>query len=410
MITYQQALDIVVQQAELRTALCVEEELALLECVGRDCAKTACALDQNPRFDNAAMDGFALQARDSISAEQGEVQLALCGSLAAGQDFDPAKFRPHSCIEIMTGAKLPVCCDAVVKLEDVELLHNQRGQAEAIKLNSTVRVGENVRYTAQDLQVGEVLVKRGATIAPQHLLALVMGGLRSLRVFGKPRVCVFSTGNELVPFDAKALAETQIRNSASALLIAALRAYGAEVFSLGIVRDDCAALREAILAAHEKAPDIVISTGGVSAGRYDLVAPLLRELNLKLHFHKVAVRPGKPILFAEFSERGSVYFGLPGNPIAVAAGLRFFVRPYLKALHCQGREVPQRFVLAETCQKPAGLCFFQRAVRVEGGVKALSQQASFMAKSLLAAQGWIVGAAAPDLLEKGEAVDWYNLW
>jgi len=189
-----------------------------------------------------------------------------------------------------------------------------------------------------------------------------------------------------------------------------LKLYGADVFFHGIVRDNREEIRRALHDAIEKRPDLIISTGGVSLGKFDLVKSVLEECGAGIHFHKVAVRPGKPVLFGAFVSGGPVFFGLPGNPIAVAVATRFFVRPYLGALYGENREVPHLLPLTQELSKPEGLSFFHRAIRDGQGVRVLPGQASFMAASFLKAEGWVVGAPEAALLRRGDLVEWYALW
>ena len=158
---------------------------------------------------------------------------------------------------------------------------------------------------------------------------------------------------------------------------------------------------------------------GNAVGKFDLVEDVLRELGAQIFFHKVAVRPGKPILFGELPTPGNVLvgsgqalicFGLPGNPIAVAAGARFFVLPFLRALLGGNLEVAHRLPILEQASTPGGLVFFQRGVRFGQGVKALNGQASFMTSSLMEAEGWIVSHSEGPVITKGELVEWYPLW
>ncbi|RIL03464.1 MAG: molybdopterin molybdenumtransferase MoeA, partial [Proteobacteria bacterium] len=256
---------------------------------------------------------------------------------------------------------------------------------------------------------------KGTRMGPQHLVALSMAGVASIEVYARPRVVIISTGNELVSFDSSEPLEYQIRNSTAPLLVAALKACGVSIEFQGIVADDAEQLERALLTAIEQRPDIIITTGGVSVGKFDLVESAFSKLGGKVHFHKAAVRPGKPILFGEFAGyeftgKGPTFFGLAGNPLAVAAAIRFFVKPYLCALFGEGPEKPQRLPLTEDVQKPAGLSFFQGGVRDGQGVKALSGQASFMAASFLKAEGWIVGQPELARINAGDLVEWYPLW
>ncbi len=413
MISYEAARKSIEMEARSRTASYPVESLALSECNYRYSAVGVVARDQNPRFNNSAMDGFALCAADSRHATpENPVRLTISGRVAAGEQFRIKQREEPSCVEVMTGSMLPGDgVDAVVRLEDVTIDGGSSANREAITLRAPVLPGENIRVAGEDFKTGEMLFTKGTRILPQHLMALAMAGYTELEVFARPRVSVISTGSELVAPSSVELALHQIRNSTAPLLCAVLEMYGAQVRYYGIVADDRKALKQAIAEVCEERPEIVITTGGVSVGRFDLVEEVLNECRARIHFHKVAVRPGKPILFGDFGPGAPVVFGLPGNPVAVATGARFFVRPYLDMLLGGAREIPERFPLVAEAKKPAGLAFFQRGIRDGQAVRVLPKgQASFMVASMLKAEGWIVGPADPGVIHQGEIVDWYPLW
>ncbi len=414
MIAYAEALPIVEEEATKRRELLRSERLPLPECIGRCSSRDVRSLDNNPRFDNSAMDGYAVMSAETVgSFATTPVRLTVKGCLAAGDPPSPDTVQRGggTCIEIMTGARFPERpFDAVVKREDVEEERGPSGQVTAISLRTPARPGENIRFAGEDFRIGDCLFLKGTRIGPQHLLALSMAGYVALDVFTRPKVVVLSTGNELVPFDSREISAEQIRNSAALLLCSALQLYGADVVFHGLVPDRREEIHQAFLHALGQKPDLIISTGGVSLGTYDLVRPALEECGAAIHFHKVAVRPGKPVLFGDFPSNGPAFFGLPGNPLAVAAAARFFVRPYLTALSGGKREIPHILPLEQELLKPAGLSFFQRGVRDGQGVRILPGQASFMAASFLQAEGWVVGAPEVAILKKGDLVEWYPLW
>ncbi len=412
MITFAEAREIVERQGRFRNPKRRVETLPPLESLGRYSVKPLVALDSNPRFDNSAMDGFAVIASETLFATPGApVTLEVVRSIAAG---DPVFFRSaqkHTCAEIMTGAKVSgTPFDAVIALEDVEVHRDSSKKIRSIDVRAPAEKGRNIRYAGTDIQPGQRLLKEGTQIAPQHLLALSMSGHTALDVYPRPRVVVISTGNEIVPYDRPEISGEEVRNSTAPFIIALLESYGAEVIFQGIVRDSSPQLRSAFMEAFEAKPDIVLTTGGVSAGSFDLIPDVLRDLGARVHFHKTAIRPGKPILFADTCPSGPVCICLPGNPIAVAAGCRFFVRTYLRALGGADSESPYLLPLTYELTKPAGLSFFQRGVRDGGGVRALAGQGSYMVRSLLDAEGWIVANQEGTAVERGEIVEWYPLW
>ena len=412
MISYAEALRILETEGAKRLAADRTELLPLLECVGRYAAADVMSLDRNPRFDNAAMDGFALLAAETAAASPGNPIVAqVVGCICAGDNEGAIPESGRGCVEIMTGARMPDGpFDAVVRLEDIKERRGVHGELTHIIIMSPVAPGENIRRAGEDIEISQQLFAKGKMIEPQHLLALAMSGYSTLEVHTRPKIAVLSTGNEIVAFDTPTLKFSEIRNSTAPLLCSILTAYGADVRYCGIVRDTADDVRRGLLLALEEQPDIVVTTGGVSVGRFDIIKSILVEMGAKIHFHRVAVRPGKPMLFGEFPAGSPAFFGLPGNPIAVATATRFFIRPYLRAKMGQSREVPHRLALSAEARRPAGLVFFQRGVRDGQGVRVLPGQASFMAGSLLEAEGWIVGNTEADIIKNGEFVEWFPLW
>jgi molybdopterin molybdotransferase len=411
-ISYTDAFGVIESEAAKRHKFLVHEHVLLNDCIGRYAAEDVYALEANPRFDNSAMDGFLIVAAEVEKADkENPIRLDLVGSIAAGERYSGTFSHPITCIEIMTGAKIPEGkYNTIVRLEDVEKEYDSSNRLKAIFIKSSLKKGENIRFVGEDIKKGDQILLRGTQIEPQHLLALSMAGYSSLEVFVRPRVIVISTGDELVPVEETKLKQEQIRNSTAPLLCSVLNLYGANVVKQEIVRDDNKLLSTALFNALERQPDIIITTGGVSVGKYDIVESVLGEMSANIHFHKVAVRPGKPVLFSDFAEGGPVMFGLPGNPIAVAASVRFFVKPYLLKLMHSKPEGPQKLPITENVQKPAGLRVFHRGIKDGSGVRVLPGQASFMAKALIQADGWIIGDTKSSLLENGEIVEWYPLW
>jgi molybdopterin molybdotransferase len=255
----------------------------------------------------------------------------------------------------------------------------------------------------------------GVRLNPQHILACASLGLSKVAVKARPRVVIISTGSELVSPEEQKLEPGMIRNSTGPFLVAAARRMGLEVDFLGIVRDDPALYRQRLEAALQKGADLVLSTGAVSMGQYDFVADVLSQMGARTLFHKAAIRPGKPILVAELgaSHGRALFFGVPGNPVSTAVGLRFFADPYLRATLGLARENPIRAVLSREISKPEGLrCFFKGRARLsEKGleVEALKGQASYVVSALLEANCWVVLPESGDHVAAGDIVEIFPL-
>jgi len=320
----------------------------------------------------------------------------------------------HGAWEIMTGARMPEGLDAVVPVEQVEVLARDAHERPVrIRLMADVEAGQHVRLRGEDVMRGAPVLEAGTRLCPQHLMVMAALGVQSVSVVRQPLVAVITTGRELVDDPAQPLASGEIRNSNGPFLAARVIAAGADVVFRETVSDEPAAFLSALERALDAGADVVLSTGAVSMGRYDFVPDALRGIGATLHFHKVRIRPGKPLLFGRLAG-GQLYFGLPGNPVSSAVGLRFFVEPSLRALTGMAPERPLRVPLAAAYRKRAPLRFHLKGrVAVDGAGRLQAQvlpgQESFRILPLLAANAWIVVPEAAEAPEAGDLVDVYGL-
>lgn len=309
-------------------------DLALLEAHGCVLAQDVIARENIPAFANSAMDGFAIRAE---AVDEGAT-LAIVGEVAAGSVTDRT-VGPGEAIGIMTGASLPSGANAVVPIEDVVL------RGEHVTLSRTVTPGANVRPVGESARKGETILRRQRVLGAADVGMLAAAGFASVRVHPRPRVAVISTGDELVE-PGEPLGPGKIRDANSYTLTAAARDAGASSFRQMFVRDDPDALTDAFDGALASA-DLVVTSGGVSAGRYDFVAVVLAEIG-SVEFRKVAMKPGMPQAFGFVS--GVPVFGLPGNPVSAWVSFEIFVRPAIRRL--QGRQDLNRPRVAAVLDEP----------------------------------------------------------
>ncbi|WP_313250918.1 molybdopterin molybdotransferase MoeA [Stenotrophomonas indicatrix] len=399
MIAYSEALQHLMEAAAPLPA----ERLALHEAAGRILATDIISGQSLPPFDNSAMDGFALRANGTPF--ESDTEFVVQGWQAAG---DAGTEGGDGAWEIMTGARMPVGLDTVVPIENVEILASDQGRPTRIALKSGVKPGQNVRLRGQDVEEGERVLQAGQALDINARTLLHAIGVAEVAVVARPKVAVIATGKELVTEAAQALESGQIRDSNRPYLIGRLQAAGAEVVWQGTVGDDVAAFDAVLDDALAAGAKVLISTGAVSAGRYDFIPDALRARGARIVFHKVAIRPGKPLLFAVLPD-GALYFGLPGNPVSAAVGQRFFVEPVLRRLLGLAAEPLLQLPLQADVRKPPGLRFHARArvdVDAQGRLSArvLSGQESFRLKSMLQANAWVVLEGEGDLVAAGTPV------
>lgn len=352
-----------------------------------------------PPFTNAAMDGYALASEGNVLAAGSEYEVG--GLIAAGAP--PPANAEAKIWEITTGAALPAGLDCIVPLERVERLEGGR-----IRLLEALIGGQNVRQRGSDIAIGQQVGAAGQRVDPALRMMLAALGVDRIKVSRRPRVALLSTGAELVANPSLPLGEGQIYAANAPYLEASLHAMGADVIANTTLGDDAQAFAAQLREVATRA-DLVVSTGAVSMGRHDFIPASLRAASAQLLFHKVAIRPGKPLLAASLQE-GALFLGLPGNPIAAAVGFRFFVVPVLRAMLGMPPETPLRVPLLESARVATGLRRFLKArlrhsVSSGIGLELLEGQESYRIGSLLQANAWAVLHEDASELPAGTLVD-----
>jgi molybdopterin molybdotransferase len=285
--------------------------------LGRILAENIRADRNYPPFNRASRDGFAVRAADA--AELG-VRLRLIGESRAGAPFNHA-VEPGTAVQIMTGAAMPRGANTIVMVE------HARVDGESVIVDKVPHPAQHFVLEGQETRVGESVVDKGQRISYAELAMATQVGRSQVLVAKKPRVAILSTGDEVVAL-GQPLQKFQIRNSNSISLAAQVALAGGEPWMLGNAPDDLAKLRVRLEEAFEA--DIVVVTGGVSAGKYDHVEQVLRELGAEFYFDAVAIRPGKPAVFGFCKNRP--VFGLPGNPVSTMVTFELFVDPAIELL------------------------------------------------------------------------------
>lgn len=306
-----------VAQAEVLGALTTLPAalVAIGDALGLVLASPVTAPHPVPPFTNSAMDGFAVRAEDVNPAP---VDLNVLEDVPAGR-VAVHKVAPGTAIKIMTGAPMPDGADAVVRVEDT----SQSG--DTVTIHVGVAQGTSVRLAGGDVEAGTEVFPSGSRLTPAHIGVLANLGIAEVAVHRRPRVALASTGDELVAVDGPTLGPGQIRDSNRPMLAAMLIELGVQVLDLGRIPDDASLLREAIARGVDSA-DVIVTSGGVSMGEYDLVKEVLGELG-NIEFWQVAMQPAKPFAFGKVG--GKPLFGLPGNPVSSMVAFEQFVRPGL---------------------------------------------------------------------------------
>lgn len=404
MIDYLQALQVIRDTVEPLPV----ERISLAESRGVVVSTDQPSPGAVPPFDNSAMDGFAVRSADTADAnESAPVRLQVVGMVTAGETPADSSGGTNTAWEIMTGAPVPSGYDGVIPVEQVEVERDTKGKPVAIELRQSVAVGRNLRRAGEDFAAGDALVTAGQYIQANQIMGLAATGVSEIEGRRAARVAAITTGNELTDTEDK-LQPGKVHDSNGPYLEAAISSIGANsagVYRTGDEAEELIALVESL----QDKTDVILTTGGVSAGRMDFVPMALEQLGADILFHRVAIRPGKPVLFARLPN-GTLVFGLPGNPIAVAVGLRFFVIPALRKLQGLPEETYLKAQLKTSLHKKPGLRFFGKAVASgdsEGRLLAelLPGQESFKISPLMTANCWLIATEETDEVSAGSLVE-----
>ncbi len=339
MISVAGAIQIVKQQ----TRALSPESVALENALGRILAEDVVADSDLPPFDRSQMDGYAIRAAD---AQVVPARLKIVGESAAGRGWHN-ELNAGQAVRIMTGAPVPVGADSV---QQVELTRELDGGSE-VEILESVTTGRSIVKRGNEIKQGETVLREGEKINAGTVAALASFGYANVQVGQRPRVAIFATGTELVAVD-QTPAKDQIRDSNNFSIAAYAQLAGATIERLPLAGDDIEQLKLQIAAAAGRS-DIIVTSGGVSVGRYDFTKAVLKELGAEIFFERVALRPGKPTVFARLPN-GTMVFGLPGNPVSVSVTFNIFARAAI--LQMQGAKdtdlAPETALLA--CKvKPA---------------------------------------------------------
>jgi len=374
------------------------EKVAVRSALNRTLAENVYSTVNVPAHTNSAMDGYAVRSSD-LPANDSTTTLTVIGTAWAGRPYHgPA--QENQCIRIMTGAKIPESMDTVIMQEQVECTDNM------IRVGPGHKPGQNIRRSGEDLAVGEVAVQAGKKISPAELGLFASLGIAEIKVSRRLRVAFFSTGDELRSI-GEPLAEGDIYDSNRYTLHGMLARLNVESLDMGVIADQRDALSEAFQYAASMA-DVVITTGGVSVGEADFVREILAESGT-VDFWKLAIKPGRPLAFGTVND--ALFFGLPGNPVAVMVTFYEFVQPALRRMMGQSDVRPARFKVP--CQsrlrKRPGRTEFQRGllkVADNGGlsVSRSGAQGSGMLSSMSTANCFIILPTASGSVEPGDSV------
>jgi molybdopterin molybdotransferase len=391
------ALKIIISNTSVKQE---SENTDLFNCHGRTLFKDLESEFDVPSKDNSAKDGYAVLYDDLKDLNNEHiVTLSIIDEIQAGHEYHGEKLQNGNAVRIMTGAHIPEGADCVVPFEDTEENGNQ------VKIFNKVQRFENIRFTGENIRKGGTVLKKGTRIDSAETGLLSLLNVKEIPVYKKPKVGIFSTGDELT--EPGANNTDKIINSNAYVLYSEVKKYGGDPYYGGIVKDEYEDVKKMFLKSMDN--DIIISSGGVSMGRYDFIPDVLKEIGIDIKIRKVLMKPGKPMVFGTSGEK--LFFGLPGNPVSVMVSFIQFVRPAILKMSGNIR-IAKPVVKAKADEdiiKNKGLKYFMRGIfNIDNDtiyVRSTGSQGSGVSTSISSANCLIVIPEEAELIKAGDYVD-----
>ena len=362
-----------------------------------------------PSGNNAAFDGYAINSKDTNLVKKNfPQQFKIIGSVAAGAKPFKKKIKKFGAVEIMTGGIIPKGFDTIIPIEQIVFYPNKNNK-KCIIITKKIKKYNHVRFAGSDYKKKELVIKKNTIIQPNHILALKTLGITSIKVKKRINILFFSTGNEISNKDD--IPYWKVRNSNSHYIKNLSDNFLFSFKDGGILKDNHQKIYKSKINKMLKSNiDIIITSGAVSAGKFDYIPSIVKSFKLSNYFKDVAIRPGKPILFAKIKGKQKAIFGLPGNPMSSAACFRFFVYPYIESILGISNEKPLKATLKKDFLKKKNFTRFAKSKlsttkngKIE--VEILKGQESFRIKSFVKSNIWALLSAGKSKFKKGEIVD-----
>jgi len=397
MLSVNDALELILSSVHTRDQ---SEKTDIFNCPGRILFHDIISEFNIPPKNNSAMDGYAVKTEDITSASiNNPVSLNIIDEVQAGNEFTGEQLQRGHAIRIMTGAPIPEGADTVVPFEETEESGN------IVKIFKNTIKHENIRFAGEDIKTGNIVLRKGTRIDSAESGLLASMNLRDIEVYKKPDVAIISTGNELA--EPGETYTGKIINSNAYALYSEVKKYGGNPFYAGLVKDEYEDVKARFLQLADK--DIIISSGGVSMGRYDFIPDVLKEIGIHIKVRTIAMKPGKPVVFGTLGN--SLFFGLPGNPVSIMVAFMEFVRPALLKMAGSNRisKPVLKAQLTESLSKKKGRRHFVRGIfTIKNGqffVSTTGPQGSGILTSMSDSNCLIILPETIEFIKCGEYVD-----
>tara|TARA_Y100001935_G_scaffold251116_1_gene252415 strand:- start:598 stop:1839 length:1242 start_codon:yes stop_codon:yes gene_type:complete len=360
-----------------------------------------------PGSNNTALDGFAIRSKETIKANKNnKIELKILKTFAAGDNPKIKKLEKYSCIEVMTGTVIKKPFDTIIPYEQSTII--KKNKKKYISINKRIKKFNHIRFQGSDFKKGQIILKKGDLIKSSDILILKTLGISKINVKKLVKLVFFPTGNEIT--NKKLISPWQVRNSNGSYIKTFSKILPIDVKEKKILKDkDEKKFDQELKKCIKNKIDLVITIGGVSAGKYDFVTNIIEKYKGKFHFKNSKIRPGKPILFSKLNFK-TAFFGLPGNPVSTAACFRFFVLPYVfKSLKYKNTKPLRAKLLNKFSKKKSFTRFVKGILRISkrGSLefKILKGQESYKIRPLANSNAWGQLKDGKSTFKKGDIID-----
>ena len=390
-----------------------KEKISTINSINRVSAENVLSPNNNPLSNNAAFDGFAILSRETKNLSKIKVKkFKILKTIAAGDNPKIKNYKKNSVAEVMTGGLIPKHYDSILPIEKAKYYPSNNNPTHLI-VSERVKKFSYVRFAGEDYKKKDIVLKKGELIQPKHLMAFTVLGIKEIKVKKKPKIIFFSTGNEIVDYKKKNIPAWKVRNSNNYYFKAFADSMNLEIINGGTIKDNKSNKLKKLLRKFLKSDiDLFVTSGAISAGKYDFIPKLVKNFGFKKCFKGVAIKPGRPIMLSKLKNK--LFFGLPGNPISCAAGFRFFIYPLIRNSLGMLKEKNFRAQLVNKYSKSKNFTHFARCLinfnnKGSGKLQALQGQQSHRIESFVKANCWGIFPGGKERFKSGNIIEWVNL-
>ena len=405
MISYKKAISLIKKNSITLTS----KKISIKKALYKICAKDILSPSKYPSFDNSAFDGFALVSRETKGLNSKKTKkFRILKTIAAGDNPKINKYQKNSTVEIMTGALLPKQFDTIIPVEKVKYFPSKKKPTHII-LDRNLKKFEYVRFGGEDYKKGNLVIKKGEQIQANHLIALATLGINEILVKKVPKIIFFGTGNEIIDYKRKNIPLWKVRNSNNLYFSAFSKDLNLDVIDGGVIKDkEPHKLKQALKKTIRSDIDLFVTSGAISAGKFDFIPKFIKKIGFKNKFKGAKIKPGRPIMLSKFKKK--LFFGLPGNPISMVVGFRFFIYPLIRNMLGMNREKTFKAKLLNKYSKRKDFTHFLRCsltVTKKGSceLKILKGQQSNKLKALTEANCWGIFESGKAKFKAGDFVE-----